>query len=768
MVLPILKSGFYMIFLSINLKETIKDMIRKMIVGIVMIMVSFQLIAQETDTIPYQNTIPVNEGDNKDLIIAKAAHVVPTINQYSALRNEFIAFVHFGPNTFTRMEWGTGKEDPKEFDLKELHTDQWCQTMKAAGIKMVILTVKHHDGFVIWQSRYTTHGIMSTDFENGKGDILKDLATSCKKYGLKLGVYLSPADLFQIESSTGLYGNQSSYTMRTIPREVPGRPFTNKMKFHFLVDDYNEYFLNQLFELLTEYGPIYEVWFDGAQPKAKGGQRYNYAAWETLIHTLAPKAVMFGREDIRWCGNEAGKTRATEWNVLPYNTNPDTANHFPDLEAAALGSRELLYNAKFLHYQQAETNTSIREGWFYRDDSTQKVRSVDDVFDIYERTTGGNSTFLLNIPPNRQGKFSPEDVKVLESVGKCINETYGKNLFEHAKGPIKVLDKNDKTYTLIKKERPYIIIAAPSPVTINRIVLQEAVETHSERVEQHAVDAWVDGQWKEIAAATNIGYKRILRFPEVTSNRFRLRILASRLAPAISNFSAHYYKTRPPQLQISRDIKGLVTIEPLKENFNWKTHGENALKNLNADANIYYTIDGSIPTISSILYVGPFLLNKGVVKALSIEKKEKGAIATNTFGIIKENWKLLSATSVSRNHPATLAFDADNNTWWQSSDIGKTQSIAIDLGQKYVLKSFAYTPHHKVRSGMMAKGIIQVSTDGQLWTDAGSFEFGNLVNDPTTRNYTLPKPVPAKYVRVVATAIEGGNFVTIAELDFFE
>jgi len=295
------------------------------------------LMAQ-TEAIPFRNTIEVKPGDSRELIIEKAAHVVPTPNQLDALKREFIAFVHFGPNTFTRREWGTGEEDPKVFDLKELHTDQWCASMKAAGMKLVILTVKHHDGFVLWQSRYTKHGIMSTNFKNGKGDILRDLAISCKKYNLKLGIYLSPADLYQIESKNGLYGNESKYTERTIPREVPGRPFANKTKFKFVVDDYNEYFLNQLFELLTEYGPIYEVWFDGANPKPKGAQQYNYLAWKKLIRTLAPKAVIFGKEDIRWAGNEAGSTRNTEWNVISYSFNPDTANVFPDLTSIDLGS----------------------------------------------------------------------------------------------------------------------------------------------------------------------------------------------------------------------------------------------------------------------------------------------------------------------------------------------------------------------------------------------------------------------------------------------
>lgn len=165
-------------------------------------MLSLQGQAQDKQ-MQFQNTIKVEAGDSHADIIAKAAHVVPSPNQLAALQNEFIAFIHFGPNSFTRLEWGSGKEDPKVFDLKELDTDQWCEAMKAAGMKMVILTVKHHDGFVLWQSRYTKHGIMSTGFRNGKGDILKDLSESCRKYGLKLGVYLSPADLYHIENRKG-------------------------------------------------------------------------------------------------------------------------------------------------------------------------------------------------------------------------------------------------------------------------------------------------------------------------------------------------------------------------------------------------------------------------------------------------------------------------------------------------------------------------------------------------------------------------------------
>lgn len=725
----------------------------------------FQIYSQ--NNITPQNTIKIERGESKESIIYKAAHVVPTANQLDALRNEFIAFIHFGPNTFTRMEWGNGMEDPAVFDLKTVDTDQWCRSMKDAGMKMVILTVKHHDGFVLWQSRYTDHGIMSTGFQNGKGDILRELSKSCKKYGLKLGVYLSPADLFQIENPDGLYGNLSKYTKRTIPREVPGRPFKNKTKFEFVVDDYNEYFLNQLFEILTEYGEIHEVWFDGAHPKRKGGQTYNYAAWRELIHTLAPKAVIFGREDIRWCGNEAGGTRDTEINVVAYEVNPDTASVFHDMTAEDLGSREIIYNANYLHYQPAETNTSIREGWFYRDDTNQKVRSADDVFDIYERSVGGNSIFLLNIPPNREGEFSSRDIEVLKDVGSRIRETYDVNLLEGAKGPVELLDGNQDTYLLLENGVDEFVIILNGEKTINRIMLQEAIATHSERVEKHAVDAWVDNEWREIAVASNIGYKRILRFPEVTTSKIRVRVLESRLTPAISHISAHYYKTRPPQLDFSRDKDGVVTIAPMQTVFNWNPIGENAADNLNTGYEVYYTLDGSEPTLNSAKYESPLKVEYKTLKAASYINNARGAVRSEDFGVVKRDWALIGVSSQVNNRPALNAFDAVKRTYWQSEESTENPFISLDLGEKYLLKAFTYTPQTFHSNGMMASGEIQISENGATWDTVEKFEFGNLINDPTPRTHYFEKPVTTRYIRLLVTGIAGvEKYVTISEIDF--
>ncbi len=712
-----------------------------------------------------QRTIKVEPGDSKETIIEKAANVLPTKNQYEYKKLEYNCFIHFGINTFTRKEWGDGFEDPKIFDLQELDTDQWCRTAKDAGMKLIVFTAKHHDGFCLWQSRYTQHGVMSSPFRNGKGDILKELSKSCEKYGLKLGVYLSPADLYQIENKNGLYGNLSKYTERIIPRPVEGRPFANKTTFKFKVDDYNEYFLNQLFELLTEYGPIHEVWFDGAHPKRKGGQEYNYFAWKKLIKTLAPEAVIFGKEDVRWCGNESGGTRESEWDVVTFDEDPALANSFPDMHGD-WGSREKLFKAKYLHYLPAETNTSIREGWFYRDEDKQRVRSADDVFDIYERAVGGNSTFLLNVPPNRKGRFSDEDVRVLKEVGKRIRETYGTDLLANAKGESPILDNNENSYVLAKNGNGKFEIDLPKPITLNRFMLQEAIHLKGQRIEKHALDAWLNGTWEQVAEATSVGYKRILRFPEVTTQKLRLRVVEGRSDPSVSKVSAHYYTPRPPQLSIRRGLDGQVTIEAKKDNFSWKKHGIDFQKNLMNKLVVRYTIDGTGPTAQSKVYTQPFVLPSGEVKARAFDKGQAGSLAEAEFGIIKKDWTVDAGFSDEK-YTANLAIDGDVSTFWNSGK--ELPVLIINLQKAEPISGFIYTPPVDFKEGLIEKGTFSISNDGEEWDDIKTFDLGNLINDPTPRTVRFGKIVNAKYVKIKMLNGAGGTTsATIAEIDLLD
>lgn len=596
----------------------------------------------------YCNTVKI-DGDDANTIIEKAANVVPTANQLAALDREFIAFIHFGPNTFTGKEWGSGFESSETFALETLDTDQWCKAIKEAGMKMVIFTAKHHDGYIMWQSRYTDHGIMSSKFRDGKGDILKDLSESCRKYGLELGIYLSPADLYQIESPDGLYGNLSKPTLRTIPREVEGRPFSNKTKFKFNVDDYNEYYLNQLFELLTEYGPISEIWLDGAHPKTKGGQTYNYNAWRELIRTLAPKANIFGREDLRWCGNEGGHTRDSEWNVVPYMANPDTLTWYSDMMADPLGGREQLCDGKYLHYQPAETDVSIRDGWFWRDNTHQQTRTADNVFDMYERSVGGNAILLLNLPPDNQGRFPEKDLKTLEETGRRIRETYGIDLLEGAKCPKVLLDNDIDTYIKVRDGEDFVV-TLPEKRWINRIVLQEAIATVGERAERFAVDARIDGEWKEIATSTNIGHKRILRVNDMETDALRFRLLQSRAMVAISKMSAHYSHWSP-------------------------------------------------------FYGNPF-------DTPELQEYDKNA------------WKTEGNSNV------------------------------LVFGGQRRLGGIVYNPAAGKSESGIVSGVVSISDDGLSWTEVSSFEFGNLVNDPSPRYVHFHNPVGCRYLMIVSESLD--------------
>ena len=362
--------------------------------------VTFMPDDRQEEEIPYIQTVKVPDGTSLEKIVELSARVVPHPRQMDWHKDEFLGFIHWGPNTFSRREPGTGNESPDLFQPSDMDTDQWCRVMKNAGMKRVVIVAKHHDGFCLWPSRYTKHSVASSSWLGGKGDVLRSLSTSCKKYGLKLGIYLSPADLYELKDGNR-YANQSAYRMETIPTPVAGRPFKDKRTFQYEVDDYNLYFMNQLFELLTEYGLIYEVWFDGYDPVDRRGQTYARYIWAEMIHALAPNAVVaiLGR-DVRWIGNESGKTRDTEYNVLALRgeaLNKSSWSREPYRE------RSRLRDANWLHYIPAEVNVSIRSGWFYRDDTNQKVRNADKVFDLYERSVGGNTSLLLNIPPNREG-----------------------------------------------------------------------------------------------------------------------------------------------------------------------------------------------------------------------------------------------------------------------------------------------------------------------------------------------------------------------------
>ena len=433
-----------------------------------------------------------------------AARLVPTPQQYAWQQMELTAFLHFGINTFTGREWGDGKEDPALFNPSELDAEQWVRTLKEAGFKMVLLTAKHHDGFCLWPTATTKHSVASSPWKNGQGDVVKELRAACDKYDMKFGVYLSPWD-----RNAECYGDS--------PR-------------------YNDFFIRQLTELLTNYGEVHEVWFDGANGEGPNGKKqvYDWDAFYQTIQRLQPKAVMaIMGDDVRWVGNEKGVGPETEWNatVLTPGIYARSQENNKRLgvfsKAEDLGSRKILEKATELFWYPSEVDVSIRPGWFYHAEEDGKVKSLKHLSDIYFQSVGYNSVLLLNIPPDRRGLIHEADIKRLKEFADYRQQTFADNRVKNGRKYWSTTSGGEAVYALKSKSE------------INLVMLQEDI-TKGQRVEAFTVEALTDNGWKEVGKGTTIGYKRMLRFPAVNANKLRVRIDECRLTAYVSQVAAYY------------------------------------------------------------------------------------------------------------------------------------------------------------------------------------------------------------------------------------
>ncbi|HET9571060.1 MAG TPA: alpha-L-fucosidase [Bacteroidales bacterium] len=448
---------------------------------------------------------------------------VPTENQMRVQEMETYSFVHFSLNTFTNQSWGFGNEDVKLFNPQQADCRQWARICKASGLKGIIITAKHHCGFCLWPSKYTEYSVKNAPWKNGKGDMVREMADACKEYGLKLGIYLSPWDR-----------NRSDY----------GKP------------EYITYFRNQLVELLTNYGEIFEIWFDGAN----GGNGYygganetrkidakTYYDWKStyeLIHKLQPNCLIWNdggdRGDMRWVGTEEGYVGETNWSLL--NATGDVSwnmLHF-GLET---GDKWVM----------AEVNTSIRPEWFYHSNEDNQVKTVPKLMDLYYNSIGRNATMLLNFPIMPNGLIHPADEKNGIEFGKAIKEAFACDLALHKKvkatnvrgksrnfSAAKAVDGNKNTYwaTDENTKTASLTIDLGKPTSFNRFLVQEYIRL-GQRVKAFTVEALVDGTWKELAKATTIGYKRIIRFQAVKATIVRFNIVDSKCSPVISNIGIY-------------------------------------------------------------------------------------------------------------------------------------------------------------------------------------------------------------------------------------
>ena len=435
--------------------------------------------------------------------IDMASRLIPTPQQMEWQQMEFTCFLHFGINTFTGREWGNGNEDPALFNPTELDCDQWVKALKDAGFKMAIITAKHHDGFCLWPTETTNHSVAASPWKSGKGDVVRELREACDRHGLKFGVYLSPWD-----RNAECYGEG---------------------------DSYNKFFIEQLTELLSNYGQVHEVWFDGANGEGPNGKKQEYG-WNAIlktIRTLQPDAVtaIMG-DDVRWVGNEGGLGRDTEWSatVITPGCYPDRIekNAAIGVEEMSkdLGSRELVAKASQMYWYPSEVDVSIRPGWFYHKHQDKKVRSLANLVNIYYRSVGCNSVLLLNIPPDKRGLLHETDVKRIKELREYIDKTFSTNY----------ICNNTHWNAPAGKTRVFNV---DSNAIVNTFLIQEDI-SKGQRVEGFKVEFFSNGNWRPAADGTTVGYKRLLRFSDTKAEKVRITITGSRGKANISGIGLYY------------------------------------------------------------------------------------------------------------------------------------------------------------------------------------------------------------------------------------
>ncbi len=450
--------------------------------------------------------------------IEMASRLVPTPQQLEWQRMELTAFLHFGVNTFTGREWGDGTEDPAIFNPTSLDCEQWVRTLKESGFKMAIITAKHHDGFCLWPTKTTRHSVASSSWKGGKGDVVRELRDACKKYGIKFGVYLSPWD-----RNASCYGDSPAY---------------------------NQFFIEQLTELLTNYGEVHEVWFDGANGEGPNGKKQIYD-WDAILKTirrLQPKAVtaIMG-DDVRWVGNEKGIGRETEWSAtaLTPGIYPRSGEQNKELgifgKAKDLGGRDIVARATELFWYPSEVDVSIRPGWFYHADQDKQVKSLNHLTDIYFKSVGYNSVLLLNIPPDLRGLINENDVQRLKEFSSYLKKTFARNY---------VLKGNEAWHGTSGTVRQYDI---QKEALVNAFMIQEDI-SKGQRVESFLVEAYKDGSWIHMAEGTTVGYKRLVRFSDTRPERIRVTIRSARgvaNVAAVGLFYAEPLADKNEEVQLS-------------------------------------------------------------------------------------------------------------------------------------------------------------------------------------------------------------------------
>ncbi len=437
---------------------------------------------------------------------------VPSPSQLKWHAMEYNMFIHFGPNTFTNKEWGHGDEDPNVFNPVQLDCRQWAATAYQAGMKGIIITAKHHDGFCLWPSHYSQHTVRESRWKDGQGDVLRELSEACKEQGLKFGVYLSPWDRNHPD-----YGTEK----------------------------YNETFVSMLQEVLGNYGEVFEQWFDGANGEGPNGKKqvYDWKLFNGTVLTKQPDAIIFsdGGPGCRWVGNENGFAGETNWCTLNVN---NVYPGYPRAEELTRGHED------GTAWVPAECDVSIRPGWFYSPESNGKVKTLQQLIEIYYGSIGRGANLLLNVPVDRRGLIAKEDSTRLMEFRQSIDHSFAENLATPARirsssrngyAAKNLTDGNLATSWAPEgnKTTNTIVLQFGKSIEFNRVVLQEDIAL-GQRVKSFSVEVGDGNVFKEIARQTTIGFKRILRFPDAHGSQIRIRILEAKATPVISEVGVYF------------------------------------------------------------------------------------------------------------------------------------------------------------------------------------------------------------------------------------
>ncbi|WP_041633019.1 alpha-L-fucosidase [Maribacter sp. HTCC2170] len=657
---------------------------------------------------------------------------LPSERQLAWHELEYYAFVHFNMNTFTNMEWGTGGEKPAQFNPSELDTRQWAKVAKEAGMKGIIITAKHHDGFCLWPTKTTEHSVKNSPWKNGNGDLLKDLSEACKEFGLKFGVYLSPWDR-----------NHEDY----------GKP------------EYVKDFHEQLRELLTNYGEVFEVWFDGAN----GGSGYYGGANETrkidnktyyewgeavaIVRELQPNAVVFsdGGPDIRWVGNEEGWANETNWSIMRRNEIHPGWPRYVELRSG---------HEDGTHWLPAEVDVSIRPGWYYHAAEDHQVKTLPKLLDIYYHSVGRNASFLLNLPVDNRGLVHETDVEQLKTLRKQLDADFKTELAKNAKvsatdergkntsyKAVNVNDGKPETYwaTNDTVTNASLFFEFDEPTEVNRVLLQEYIPL-GQRVKNFIVSAELHGEWRELDGQTTIGFKRILRFETVKTKKIKVHFLEAKGPLAISNIELF----RAPNLLIEPTIKrtreGMVSMVVPDES-----------------VQIFYTLDGSEPTDKSMKYDKSFEVNSPtMVKGISYDPdtNEQSEITETYFDVSKKNWEVIHTTTGNMNDGIRLMDDDPNTFWSTDKGVSTIQEVIIDMGEVHNLKGFTYWPiQERYPFGIITNYEFYVSTDGKSWNRVVRGEFANIVNNRIQQKVNF-KSTKGRYIRLRGIKVAGEDYTT--------